>query len=271
MDDIHEEIVRLRQEGRPAVLVTVVGRQGATPGEVGAKMLVGAGGRIAGTVGGGALEHHAVADAQAVLAGGEPRLQEYRLDDAGVVPGDPATPTGMLCGGRATLFLEPLVGGVRAYLFGAGHVNRALAGTLIPLGFAVTFVDCREEWLADLPAPHLTAGPDYDRLPELPAVGDSHVVVATHSHRCDERVLEQLLLREHPAYLGVVASRRKRDAMFQRLRERHGEGLDLSGLAIPVGLHLGGHTPAALALSIAAEMQAFRHGIGGHRHLRDRV
>ena len=48
------------------------------------------------------------------------------------------------------------------------------------------------------------------------------------------------------------------------------DAIDLDRLFMPVGLHLGGNAPAAVALSIAAEMQAVRHGIAGHVHMRDR-
>ena len=67
----------------------------------------------------------------------------------------------------------------------------------------------------------------------------------------------------------MVASRRKRTQMLAGLRERLGD-VDLEGLFMPVGLHLGGNSPAAVALSIAAEIQAFHHGIDGHAHMRDR-
>ena len=269
MPDIYAEILNLRREGRPAVVVTVVACQGAVPTELQCKMLVDARGLVAGTVGGGAIEKLAIADARGVLAAGQPLLKEYVLADED--PRGRAEPTGMVCGGRMSLFFEVLDAGPRAYLFGAGHVNRALSHALAPLGFAVTFVDFRDAQLADLDAPHLRAGVDYETLPELPGLADSSVVVATHGHVCDERVLAHLLAGAvRPRYLGVVASRRKRAEMLARLRERLGDDLSLDGLSMPVGLHLGGNTPAAVALSIAAEMQAARHGITGHLHMRDR-
>lgn len=273
MLDIYDEIVKLRREGRAAVLATVVARSGHVPTELQAKMLVGTQGRVAGTVGGGAVEHQVLADAGAVLADGQPLLREYVLDDDDeAVVGDTAQPTGMICGGRLTVFHELLAPAVRAYLFGAGHVNRALCAYLAPLGFSVTFVDFRDELLGDLPAPHLVAGADYAALPGLSGLADGYVVIATHSHVCDERVLAQLLATvPRPRYLGVVASRRKRVQMVANLRQRLDPDLDLDWVHMPVGLHLGGNTPAAVALSIAAEMQAERHGVGGHKHMRDRA
>jgi xanthine dehydrogenase accessory factor len=270
MLDIYTEIIERQRQGRRAVLVTVVAVQGHTPAELQGKMLVGAGGRLCGTVGGGALEQKAIERARAVLAERKPLLQVFHLDTGDHEHGES---TGMICGGQVTLFFELIGSGVPTYLFGAGHVGRALADTLAPLGFSVTLIDCRPEQLADLAFPTLAAGSEYSDLPDLPDLADAYVVIATHSHVCDACVLVQILSRaERPAYLGVVASRRKRDQMLASVRthlgpDRHG---DLSWIHIPVGLHLGGNTPAALALSIAAEMQAHRHGITGHAHMRDR-
>jgi len=270
MQDIYTTIVDLRARGHAAVLVTAVASEGHVPTELQEKMLVDATGRLAGTVGGGAVEHQIIAEAQRVLARQKPLLKEYVLDDYD--RRGTAEPTGMLCGGRLTVFFEVLAPGPRAYLFGAGHVGRALGALLGPLDFAVVFVDSRPEQLADLPGSHLLAVPDYAELPPLADLAASYVVVATHSHHGDERVLAQILQSGvRPHYLGVVASRRKRAQMFANLRDRLGADVDLDWIHMPVGLHLGGNTPAAVALSIAAEMQACRHGITGHRHLRDRT
>lgn len=269
MDEIFGALQRSRDVGEAAVLVTVVAAQGHVPAPAPSKMLVTARGRVAGTVGGGAIEQRALARASAVLAAGSCALQEYVLDDG--AHADVAEAVPMACGGRVTLFFEYVGPEERAYLFGAGHVGRALRDFLAPLDFAVTFVDCRPEVLADAPGTRLLAGADYAELPALAGLAASYVVIATHSHVCDERVLAALLATgERPRYLGVVASRRKREAMFAALRQERGD-LDLAWIAMPVGLDLGGRSPAAIALSIAAEIQACRHGVVGHRHLRDRV
>ncbi|HOX27135.1 MAG TPA: XdhC family protein [Candidatus Krumholzibacteria bacterium] len=270
MQDIYTEIISLRARGQAAVLVTVVASEGHVPTELQAKMLVDARGRVAGTVGGGKLEHRAIAEAQGVLAAGRPLLKEYALEEGD--GGGRGEPLGMICGGRVTLFYEVLGPGTRAYLFGAGHVGRALRDYLAPLDFAVTFIDSRPDQLADLAGPRALAGPDYAELPPLADLAVSYVVIATHSHTCDERVLEHVLrANERPRYLGVVASRRKRVEMLARVREQLGGDIDLDWIHMPVGLYLGGNSPAAVALSIAAEMQACRHGVSGHVHLRDRA
>ena len=270
MRDIYSEIVDLRNAGRTAVLVTVVAMKGHVPAELQGKMLVGEEGLLAGTVGGGAIEKRALAAARDVLASKNPLLKEYVLDDK---PREgEAENTGMLCGGQVTLFYEYIGPATRVYLFGAGHIGRALQHYLAPLDFEVVLVDYRPEQLAGLDSPHLRAGDGYGTLPDLPAFADSYVVIATHSHTCDERILEQILAAgERPRYLGMVASRRKCRRMLANVRERVGEDVDLDWIHVPVGLHLGGNTPAAVALSITAEIQACRCGTTGHVHLRDRT
>ncbi|MFO7652299.1 MAG: XdhC family protein, partial [Candidatus Krumholzibacteriia bacterium] len=189
-DDIYGAVVELQRQGRRAVLVTTVAAEGHVPTDLQSKMLVGAEGRLAGTIGGGALEHLAIARARVVLDERKPLLEVFHLDTREHEQGQA---TGMLCGGQATLFFELIDGGTPAYLFGAGHVGRALAPALAPLGFAVTLIDCRPEQLADLQTPGLPAGADYTELPALPALAESYVVVATHSHQCDQEVLVSLL------------------------------------------------------------------------------
>ena len=67
MDDIYQEIVRVKTEGEEAALVTVVSASGSTPREEGAKMLVRPDGSILGTIGGGSLEARAIEEAVRVI------------------------------------------------------------------------------------------------------------------------------------------------------------------------------------------------------------
>lgn len=266
MDDIFSTIVELQRQGRTAVLVTVVAKQGHVPLDPPARMLVDAGGRVAGTVGGGAIEKHALADAQAVLADGEPRLREYLLDQDR--PGTHDVATGMLCGGKVTLFYERLAPARRVYLFGAGHIGQALAPLLPPLGLVPVLVDCRPEFLSGRSELCLQAGPDYATLPDLPDLDGSAVVVATHGHAGDQRVLAAVLgSGARPWYVGLIASTRKWRQLARELRDELGDDAPLACVRAPAGLRLGGRSPAAIALAIAAEMQAALTGEGEHDHL----
>jgi xanthine dehydrogenase accessory factor len=129
-------------------------------------------------------------------------------------------------------------------------------------------VDCRPEYLAGRSEACLAAGPDYVTLPGLSGLDEAVVVVATHGHTCDQRVLAQVLGGgARPPYVGVVASTRKWRRMARDLRAELGENADLRQVRAPAGLRLGGRTPAAIALAIAAEIQVALTGAGNHDHL----
>jgi xanthine dehydrogenase accessory factor len=71
-----------------------------------------------------------------------------------------------------------------------------------------------------------------------------------------------------PAYVGMIGSKRKVEASLERLREELGDAAPWDALYSPVGLNIGGPTPAEIAVSVAAEMQAVRYGRAGHHHMR---
>src|SRR6058998_3938679 len=91
-----------RDEGR-AALATLVNTRGTTPRKEGAKMWVGEGGRILGSVTiGGCVDAQVMAEAEDVLAESAPRLLELQLGD------EDAWEIGLTCGGTIEVFLEPL-------------------------------------------------------------------------------------------------------------------------------------------------------------------
>lgn len=268
MADIFAQILDHQRRGQPAVLVTVVEKKGHGPALPQGRLLVGPEGRLAGTVGGGAIEKRALEQARQLLETGGTLLKSYLLDE-GDGQGD-LEPTGMQCGGTLTLFYETLAPAAKAYLFGAGHIGLELAPLLGTLGFAPVLVDCRPEARDAAPGTVLAAGADYRELPDLPGLADAFVVIATHGHACDQRVLAALLdLDVRPAYCGLVASTRKWRSISEQLRADRGDDLDLAWIHSPAGLRLGGGTPAEIALSIAAEIQAVRTGKGRHDHMRN--
>lgn len=86
-------------------------------------------------------------------------------------------------------------------------------------------------------------------------------VVMTHSFEQDRRLLRELLPRRL-AYLGVLGPRLRTERLLSGVEEEIGLSLAecLSRLHTPVGLDIGAHNPAVIALSIAAEIQAVLSG-----------
>jgi len=244
--------------GGPAAMATVIDRSGSAPQVVGARLVLRADGSMVGTVGGGAIEAQVLEACRVTLRDGSPqRVKAHLVRDLG-----------MCCGGSMEVFVEYLSAEARLILIGAGHVAQAIAPLARGVGFRVVVLDDREELLA-----HPAFAADERQLADVdelevaipdPAPGD-YLVIATRDHARDEQALA-LALRRHHRYIGMIGSRRKVHAILARILRRELQmgraAPDLARLRAPVGLALGGRTPAEIAVSVIAELLADRHG--GH-------
>jgi len=176
------------------------------------------------------------------------------------------TELGMCCGGEMVVHLELLETQPRLFVFGAGHVGRPLAALAATTGFAVTVVDARADWLTSERFPaavRLLREPDAAAR-ELALGPPDSVVVTTHDHALDQRVVQELLKREL-RFTGLIGSFAKQRKFALRLRAR-GFGDDaIARLRTPVGLSIGARTPEEIAVSIVAELVAVRRGAAPER------
>lgn len=268
--DVYEEILKLGRSGEAGVLVTVVETGGSAPQSSGAKLLVTSGGGTVGTVGGGALESEAIETAKEVLKRQKSALLKYSLGERGSSVDE--VELGMMCGGSATLFYEYLGKSDRIFIFGAGHVGRAVVHHLKNSGAALTVIDSREQMLSKVEGAVKVHIPEYGKIANRIDVPDgSYLIVSTHSHDLDFGVLRQIYSSSwNPAYVGVLASRRKAKAMVQKLKEKIGNGIDLQYLYMPVGLDLGGRSVDEIAVSIIAEIQSVKYKKSGLNHMKEK-
>ena len=144
-----------------------------------------------------------------------------------------------------------------AVVCGAGHVGQALAPAAAAVGFDVVVIDDRREFASSERFPShakLVVPPDFEHAFESVELGErSFVVVVTRGHTHDFTVLEQVL-RTKAAYIGLMASARKRKRFFETLLERGFAQEDLKRIHSPIGLAIDAETPAELAVSIVAEL-----------------
>ena len=117
--DLFEEVVRLRREGIPAALATIVATRGSTPGRETMRLLVLEDGTFLGTVGGGCLEAEVYDAAAEVIREERPRTLQFRLTERD------SPDSGLLCGGEVTVFVEPITTPA-LWIFGGGHISKAL-------------------------------------------------------------------------------------------------------------------------------------------------
>jgi xanthine dehydrogenase accessory factor len=268
--DLFRKISEITSQGKACVLVTVVETEGSGPMTVGKKMLVQDDGSSLGTVGGGALEYEAIEVSKQIVKDRQSRLVSYLLQEGAVKEGLKTVP--MVCGGTAKLFYEYLSGGDSVYIFGGGHVGRALARQLGLLGYYTILVDDRKDIFSDLPEAGQSIHESFHAYAgRAPIDESSYVIVCTPSHANDYDVVRTLLNRGvRPCYLGLLASSAKKADFIARIKKEYGRDVDLSHLYSPVGLDIGGASPEEIALSIAAEISAVKHGKNEIRHMRDR-
>ena len=246
MQDVYAEILRMREQGLEGALVVVTDVRGHTPQVVGAKMIVRPDGGLVGTIGGGRVEHVVIERAQAALAEGQATHATFDLK----------AELGMCCGGRMTVYIEPVVAAERLVLFGAGHVARATAQFAATCGFHVVVVDERDEWnsAARFPAPmQRLVEPHGDFLARFAARSTDYVVITTHNHDHDREILGRCAPTA-AGYVGMIGSTRKVHKALKQLRI---EGLDEATLArahAPIGLDILAETPEEIGVAIVGEL-----------------
>ena len=170
---------------------------------------------------------------------------------------------GVLDDGEPALFVEPLSRAGTVYLFGAGHVARELARILAMTDFRVVVWDQRPEAVCRESFPEAAAlhcGPFKGALENLDKLTtEDYAVIMTPGHQADYEVLTQVL-RTPAKYIGCIGSKRKIAATRERLLADGFSDAEIGRVYAPIGLPIGGETPAEVAVSVAAQVIASRSG-----------
>ncbi|MDL2207459.1 XdhC family protein [Desulfovibrio sp. OttesenSCG-928-M16] len=161
--------------------------------------------------------------------------------------------------------LEPFPRASRLLIFGGGHVGREVAKLASEVDFQVTVIDDRPEFAALERFP----GADAQLLPSL-AQRDSAgllsrldpgpldaVLIVTRGHAHDRDVLAAAL-PGRAGYIGMIGSKSKREAVYEQLQSQGFDAGAFAAVHSPVGLDIGAQTPVEIAVSIVAELIAWR-------------
>jgi xanthine dehydrogenase accessory factor len=131
------------------------------------------------------------------------------------------------------------------------------------VGFRVVVVDDRPEYATAERFPdasRLAVVQGFDRaFGGLEIDADSYIVIFTRGHQFDRTVLEQAL-GTGAGYIGMISSRRKREAIYQALEVAGFERGRLEQVHSPIGIDIGAETPEEIAVSIVAELIKVRSG-----------
>ena len=259
-----------RIQTAPACLVTVESTQGSVPRECGAWMaLFAAEQEPLGTIGGGHLELQAMQEARERLAdhlAGRPARAAVLRQALG-------PSLGQCCGGVVHLRFE-CVGAADApalrqrlaprlqpvALFGGGHVGHALARVLVPLPFALHWIDSRDGVFppqvdADTLCEH--SDPVQAAVPTL--APRSMVLIMSFSHAEDLDIVAACLLRQRERadlpFIGLIGSRTKWATFRHRLAARGFSDAELAHVTCPIGVAgIAGKEPEVIAVAVAAQL-----------------
>ncbi|HEX3806315.1 MAG TPA: XdhC family protein [Gaiellaceae bacterium] len=283
MDEVLAKAEEWRAAGEEVALATVVATRRSAPRPLASKLAVTRSGRLYGSVSGGCVEADVAERCLAILDGETPRVVTYGIPD------DDAWSIGLPCGGEIDVFLEPFRGTppiargtsfvvvegddagrrwteeartnteLRENVFaesvgppprlvavGAGDIAEAMCALAKPLGWRTVVVDPRPGLATRERVPSadelLVAWPD-----EIEIDGETALVSLVHEERLDIPALRNAV-EGGAFYVGALGSRKAQAARAEKLGEL------AASVHGPVGLDLGGETPAEMALEIVAEI-----------------
>jgi len=228
------QAARLQQEGRAFALATVTWSSGPSSGKGGSKAIIHPDGRVTGWLGGACAAPTVVRHALKALTDGASRVLMLGEDDNR--PG--VTDVAMACDseGAMEVFVEPILPSPHLIVVGVSPMTETLQRIAEVLGW-------RAEVVSD--------------IGDIAGIGErSYVVVATQGH-FDEPALEASLATP-AAYVGLVASRKRASSVITWLREQGVSDRALTRVHAPAGLDLGSTTHEEIAVSVMAELVAFK-------------
>lgn len=255
------KLSRFLESAPNTAIIKVEEARGSTPREKGTWMLV-APDKTFGTIGGGQLEFLAIARARELIA---QNLAMGAMD----IPLGPEI--GQCCGGRVALDIHiaspedraALLQNAQAeeesrphvYLFGGGHVGKALAAALALLPLRAIVVETRQEMLEGLPEGvewRLSSIPE-TAIREAPA--GSCFVVLTHEHALDFVLVAEALARDDAAYVGMIGSKTKKATFRSWYLKNGGDDERFRRLITPIGgSDVRDKRPAIIAAMTVAEI-----------------
>jgi xanthine/CO dehydrogenase XdhC/CoxF family maturation factor len=242
-------------EGSTAVLVTVIESREL---KTGAKLLAKSSGETTGDLGDPKLNEAAIREGAKFLT--------MRADARSSSVGEFAEDLTSLA--DSTVLFERIEKEPRLVVAGAGHVGASLARLASLVGYRVTLIDDRAEFVAR----ELFASPSerdvnlvaaeswFEALRD--AIGNGRAVsvaIVTRGHKQDEDCL-RASLSASPDYIGMIGSKRRTNIVLDKLRDEGFDQEQLKKVRAPIGLDIGAVSPEEVALAILAEIAAERRG-----------
>jgi xanthine dehydrogenase accessory factor len=248
MSSLSEELVRVAEEGAAAVLASVIEVESTDRVEAGAKCLIRDGQVKAETIGDAAVIAAIVRESVNHLRDEKSKLVSLNLQEGG---------------GKLEVFFEVLPAPPKLVVVGAGHIAVPLVQLAKILDFYVVVTDDRLAYANRERFPgadEVLVGDMAQTLKEMSITPSTYIVLITRGHKYDEPCLREII-HSQAKYIGMIGSRRRIKACFQRFRDEEKIAEELiDRVYAPIGLDIATETPAEIALSILGEIIKVRRG-----------
>lgn len=245
---IFEAVDRLHETRSSALLATLVTGDARA---VGRKLLITADGSIIGTLGDPALDERVRSETHEMI-------QEDVLKIFTVEQGET----------DARVFVEAIRPDPQLFLFGGGHVSKAIARIAKTVGFRLIVIDDRPAFAnADRfpEADEVIVDEFEDVVSRLPIDESSYLVAVTRGHQWDQPIIEQAVWTR-AKYIGMIGSRRKVALMWKKLEAKGVPRHLLDQVHAPIGLDIHADTPEEIAVSVVAQLIQARRSQGKPAH-----
>lgn len=239
---LSDEIEQAYEGGDSLAIATVVNAKTLEPD---ARIVVHEDGSIVGSLGTAEADALAIETANAVMPMG-------KADHVVTSEGD-------------EIFVAGFTSPATLVLVGGGHVNLQVAKIAQMLGFRVFVTDDRPEFAnrERFPMAEETNVAPYNKgLDAFHITKNTAIVIGSRGHHFDDLATE-LAVRTPATYVGLLGSKRKTIMIYEALLKRGITPERLKQVHSPVGLDLGGRSPEEIAVSVMAEIIAFRHNRPG--------
>ena len=262
------EVIKFNSTLMKAKLITT---EGSVPRDKGTLMLISEK-YIFGSIGGGQLEYNIINKSLIFLKNN--KFKEEIIN----IPLGPSI--GQCCGGYVQVKITKHKDGKNSiqneniinkneeslYIFGAGHVGSELSLRSIDLDFKVNLIDSREEYLKVQENKKITN--IYAKLPWLLVKNlkkNSFIIVLTHSHDFDFKIVNEVLKFNNFNFLGLIGSNTKKKKFENRLLKLGHKKSLIDKIECPIGLKsITSKKPAEIAISIIARLLEYRSNLSAN-------
>jgi len=266
-DAISNAIRELLESGAKAILVTLINSPGieSSDSTVGSKLIIKESGERVGSLGNSTLEEAIARHADAFLRG---RDEARLLNVEELAPETEEFASEILALRGISVLFEKIEPEPRLIICGAGHVGASLARLAALVGYRVTLIDDRAEFVKR----ELFSGQSENNVELVladdwsgaagAAIGKGRgvsVAIVTRGHKQDEDCLRAVIAAA-PDYIGMIGSKRRTNIVLDKLRAEGAPENALKRVHAPIGLDIGAVSPEEVALAILAEVVAERRG-----------